>query len=47
MAAALTKAVGHLDDLPGTLSDLSDLRWLRVDPVNSGELAGRAGTDLG
>lgn len=36
VAAALTKAVGHLDDLPGTLSDLSDLHAhkLRVDPVN-------------
>nr|P14525.1 RecName: Full=Hemoglobin subunit alpha; AltName: Full=Alpha-globin; AltName: Full=Hemoglobin alpha chain; Contains: RecName: Full=Hemopressin [Bradypus tridactylus] len=33
---ALTLAVGHLDDLPGALSDLSDLHAhkLRVDPVN-------------
>ncbi|XP_028612263.1 hemoglobin subunit alpha [Grammomys surdaster] len=36
VADALTKAVGHLDDLPGALSDLSDLHAhkLRVDPVN-------------
>uniref|UniRef100_A0A8B9XMI0 Globin domain-containing protein n=1 Tax=Bos mutus grunniens TaxID=30521 RepID=A0A8B9XMI0_BOSMU len=36
VAAALTKAVGHLDDLPGALSELSDLHAhkLRVDPVN-------------
>ncbi|XP_020862456.2 hemoglobin subunit alpha [Phascolarctos cinereus] len=33
---ALTQAVDHLDDLPGTLSKLSDLHAhkLRVDPVN-------------
>lgn len=33
---ALTNAVGHLDDLPGALSALSDLHAykLRVDPVN-------------
>nr|P01962.1 RecName: Full=Hemoglobin subunit alpha-1/2; AltName: Full=Alpha-1/2-globin; AltName: Full=Hemoglobin alpha-1/2 chain [Tapirus terrestris] len=33
---ALTQAVGHLDDLPGALSALSDLHAykLRVDPVN-------------
>ncbi|XP_008536600.2 hemoglobin subunit alpha [Equus przewalskii] len=33
---ALTLAVGHLDDLPGALSNLSDLHAhkLRVDPVN-------------
>nr|P01957.1 RecName: Full=Hemoglobin subunit alpha; AltName: Full=Alpha-globin; AltName: Full=Hemoglobin alpha chain; Contains: RecName: Full=Hemopressin [Procavia capensis habessinica] len=36
VGAALTKAVGHLDDLPNALSDLSDLHAhkLRVDPVN-------------
>nr|XP_019843813.1 PREDICTED: hemoglobin subunit alpha-like [Bos indicus] len=36
VAAALTKAVEHLDDLPGALSELSDLHAhkLRVDPVN-------------
>ncbi|KAM9209495.1 hemoglobin subunit alpha-like [Dugong dugon] len=36
VAEALTRAVGHLDDLPGTLSDLSDLHAhrLRVDPIN-------------
>nr|AIC83983.1 alpha-globin HBA-T3 [Myodes glareolus]AIC83984.1 alpha-globin HBA-T3 [Myodes glareolus]AID57475.1 alpha-globin [Myodes glareolus]AID57476.1 alpha-globin [Myodes glareolus]AID57478.1 alpha-globin [Myodes glareolus] len=36
VADALTNAVGHLDDLPGALSDLSDLHAhsLRVDPVN-------------
>uniref|UniRef100_A0A8D1WDJ8 Globin domain-containing protein n=1 Tax=Sus scrofa TaxID=9823 RepID=A0A8D1WDJ8_PIG len=36
VADALTKAVGHLDDLPGALSALSDLHAhkLRVDPVN-------------
>ena len=44
VAAALTKAVGHLDDLPGTLSDLSDLHAhkLRVDPVNF-KVSSRAG----
>nr|ACE60605.1 hemoglobin alpha chain [Eonycteris spelaea] len=33
---ALTTAVGHMDDLPGALSALSDLHAykLRVDPVN-------------
>ncbi|XP_027701267.1 hemoglobin subunit alpha-like [Vombatus ursinus] len=33
---ALTQAVGHMDDLPGILSKLSDLHAhkLRVDPVN-------------
>nr|P11751.1 RecName: Full=Hemoglobin subunit alpha; AltName: Full=Alpha-globin; AltName: Full=Hemoglobin alpha chain; Contains: RecName: Full=Hemopressin [Megaderma lyra] len=33
---ALVNAVGHLDDLPGALSALSDLHAykLRVDPVN-------------
>ncbi|XP_043833342.1 hemoglobin subunit alpha-like [Dromiciops gliroides] len=33
---ALTQAVAHVDDLPGTLSSLSDLHAhkLRVDPVN-------------
>ncbi|XP_007955635.1 hemoglobin subunit theta-1 [Orycteropus afer afer] len=36
VADALTHAVGHLDDLPGALSELSNLhaRKLRVDPVN-------------
>nr|P07414.1 RecName: Full=Hemoglobin subunit alpha; AltName: Full=Alpha-globin; AltName: Full=Hemoglobin alpha chain; Contains: RecName: Full=Hemopressin [Trichechus inunguis] len=36
VADALTRAVGHLEDLPGTLSELSDLHAhrLRVDPVN-------------
>nr|CCE45517.1 alpha-globin 2 [Oryctolagus cuniculus]CCE45519.1 alpha-globin 2 [Oryctolagus cuniculus]CCE45520.1 alpha-globin 2 [Oryctolagus cuniculus]CCE45521.1 alpha-globin 2 [Oryctolagus cuniculus]CCE45523.1 alpha-globin 2 [Oryctolagus cuniculus] len=36
VSEALTKAVGHLDDLPGALSALSDLHAhkLRVDPVN-------------
>nr|CCE45506.1 alpha-globin 1 [Oryctolagus cuniculus] len=36
VSGALTKAVGHLDDLPGELSALSDLHAhkLRVDPVN-------------
>lgn len=36
VADALTSAVGHLDDLPGALSALSDLHAhkLRVDPVN-------------
>ncbi|XP_006873885.1 PREDICTED: hemoglobin subunit alpha-like [Chrysochloris asiatica] len=36
VADALTVAVGHLDDLPGALSKLSDLHAykLRVDPVN-------------
>ncbi|XP_040604326.1 hemoglobin subunit alpha-like isoform X1 [Mesocricetus auratus] len=36
VADALTNAVGHLDDLPGALSALSDLHAhkLRVDPVN-------------
>lgn len=36
VAEALTTAVGHLDDLPGALSALSDLHAykLRVDPVN-------------
>ncbi|XP_034526629.1 hemoglobin subunit theta-1 [Ailuropoda melanoleuca] len=36
VADALTTAVGHLDDLPGALSALSDLHAheLRVDPVN-------------
>ncbi|KAL1779094.1 alpha-globin [Sigmodon hispidus] len=36
IAQALTTAVDHLDDLPGALSDLSDLHAhkLRVDPVN-------------
>ncbi|XP_007955633.1 hemoglobin subunit alpha [Orycteropus afer afer] len=36
VADALTHAVGHMDDLPGALSDLSDLHAhkLRVDPVN-------------
>ncbi|KAM6165795.1 hemoglobin subunit alpha [Erethizon dorsatum] len=36
VADALTTAVDHLDDLPGALSDLSDLHAhkLRVDPVN-------------
>ncbi|XP_054442734.1 hemoglobin subunit alpha-4 [Pteronotus mesoamericanus] len=36
VAEALTKAVGHIDDLPGALSALSDLHAhkLRVDPVN-------------
>lgn len=44
VANALTKAVGHLDDLPGTLSDLSDLHAhkLRVDPVNF-KVSSRAG----
>ncbi|XP_021076842.1 hemoglobin subunit alpha-like [Mus pahari] len=33
---ALTHAVNHIDDLPGALSDLSDLHAhkLRVDPAN-------------
>ncbi|XP_075384389.1 hemoglobin subunit alpha [Tenrec ecaudatus] len=36
VADALTLAVGHMDDLPGALSKLSDLHAykLRVDPVN-------------
>ncbi|XP_045396943.1 hemoglobin subunit alpha-like [Lemur catta] len=36
VADALTNAVGHLDDMPGALSALSDLHAhkLRVDPVN-------------
>ncbi|XP_058141606.1 hemoglobin subunit alpha-like [Dasypus novemcinctus] len=36
VAVALTVAAGHLDDLPGVLSALSDLHAhkLRVDPVN-------------
>ncbi|XP_059100938.1 hemoglobin subunit alpha [Peromyscus eremicus] len=36
VAAALATAAGHLDDLPGALSALSDLHAhkLRVDPVN-------------
>ncbi|XP_058141604.1 hemoglobin subunit theta-1 [Dasypus novemcinctus] len=36
VADALTLAAGHLDDLPGALSALSDLhaRELRVDPAN-------------
>nr|P01951.1 RecName: Full=Hemoglobin subunit alpha; AltName: Full=Alpha-globin; AltName: Full=Hemoglobin alpha chain; Contains: RecName: Full=Hemopressin [Talpa europaea] len=36
VADALTNAVGHLDDLPGAMSALSDLHAhkLRVDPVN-------------
>ncbi|XP_008694912.1 hemoglobin subunit alpha [Ursus americanus] len=36
VADALTTAAGHLDDLPGALSALSDLHAhkLRVDPVN-------------
>nr|prf hemoglobin alpha [Sus scrofa domesticus] len=36
VADALTKAVGHLDDMPGALSALSDLHAhkLRVDPVD-------------
>ncbi|XP_035292440.1 hemoglobin subunit alpha isoform X2 [Cricetulus griseus] len=36
VADALAKAASHLDDLPGTLSSLSDLHAheLRVDPVN-------------
>ncbi|XP_068963782.1 hemoglobin subunit alpha [Petaurus breviceps papuanus] len=36
IAEALTQAVNHIDDLPGTLSKLSDLHAhkLRVDPVN-------------
>nr|ADJ17353.1 hemoglobin subunit alpha 1 [Scalopus aquaticus] len=36
VAEALTKAVDHLDDLPGALNVLSDLHAhkLRVDPVN-------------
>uniref|UniRef100_A0A4W2DRJ5 Globin domain-containing protein n=1 Tax=Bos indicus x Bos taurus TaxID=30522 RepID=A0A4W2DRJ5_BOBOX len=44
VAAALTKAVEHLDDLPGALSELSDLHAhkLRVDPVNF-KVSSRAG----
>ncbi|XP_036595095.1 hemoglobin subunit alpha [Trichosurus vulpecula] len=36
IADALSQSVDHLDDLPGTLSKLSDLHAhkLRVDPVN-------------
>ncbi|XP_036050313.1 hemoglobin subunit alpha [Onychomys torridus] len=36
VASALATAAGHLDDLPGALSALSDLHAhkLRVDPVN-------------
>ncbi|KAM7149461.1 hemoglobin subunit theta-1 [Molossus nigricans] len=36
VAAALTLAVNHLDDLPGTLSALSDLHAhkLKVNPIN-------------
>ncbi|KAM4819934.1 hemoglobin subunit alpha [Thomomys bottae] len=36
VAEALTNAVDHLDDLPGALSNLSDVHAhkLRVDPVN-------------
>nr|prf hemoglobin alpha1 [Hapalemur griseus] len=36
VADALTNAVGHIDDMPGALSALSDLHAhkLRVDPVN-------------
>ncbi|TEA29083.1 hypothetical protein DBR06_SOUSAS10510039 [Sousa chinensis] len=36
VADALTKAVGHIDNLPDALSELSDLHAhkLRVDPVN-------------
>nr|1HDS_A Chain A, HEMOGLOBIN S (DEOXY) (ALPHA CHAIN) [Odocoileus virginianus]1HDS_C Chain C, HEMOGLOBIN S (DEOXY) (ALPHA CHAIN) [Odocoileus virginianus] len=36
VANALTKAQGHLNDLPGTLSNLSNLHAhkLRVNPVN-------------
>ncbi|XP_076998464.1 hemoglobin subunit alpha-1/2 [Tamandua tetradactyla] len=36
VADALTLAAGHLDDLPGALSALSDLHAhkLRVDPIN-------------
>ncbi|MBZ3879658.1 Hemoglobin subunit alpha [Sciurus carolinensis] len=36
VAEALATAAGHLDDLPGALSTLSDLHAhkLRVDPVN-------------
>ncbi|XP_075384388.1 hemoglobin subunit theta-1-like [Tenrec ecaudatus] len=36
VAAALTQAVAHLDNVPGALSALSDLHAhrLRVDPVN-------------
>nr|B3EWD1.1 RecName: Full=Hemoglobin subunit alpha [Sciurus carolinensis] len=36
VADALANAAGHLDDLPGALSTLSDLHAhkLRVDPVN-------------
>lgn len=50
---ALTLAVGHLDDLPGALSNLSDLHAhkLRVDPVNfkvsPGAGPGRAGETSG
>ncbi|XP_066496835.1 hemoglobin subunit alpha-A-like [Tiliqua scincoides] len=40
IAEALTRAVGNLDDVAGTLSALSDLHAekLRVDPVNFGKL---------
>lgn len=50
---ALTNAVGHMDDLPGALSALSDLHAykLRVDPVNfkvsKGAGRGWAGRGLG
>lgn len=45
VADALTTAVGHLDDLPGALSALSDLHAhkLRVDPVNFKVWAGLNG----
>ena len=48
VADALTKAVGHLDDLPGALSALSDLHAhkLRVDPVNF-KVSSRAGPARG
>ena len=42
IADALASAAGHLDDLPGALSALSDLHAhkLRVDPVNFKVCAG-------
>lgn len=46
VADALTTAAGHLDDLPGALSALSDLHAhkLRVDPVNF-KVSTRAGAE--
>ena len=42
VADALANSAGHLDDLPGALSALSDLHThkLRVDPVNFKVCAG-------